>query len=153
MSEPSSRPFAPAVERTRTLREEVLALCYESLVKHVDVTSLLADRPTSYPRFVVERVQGIERDAQRIDGLIRAWSIGWDLERIAPVDRAVLRLAIYELIEHPELPTAIVIAEAVRLADRFSTADSGRFVHGILAAIAQSSRATSDPVAGTELER
>lgn len=141
MNEPSSEPFAPAVSRARTLREQVLAICYESLVRGISESSLLEERRGAYARFVTERVLGIEEAKERIDGLIGAWSIGWGLERIVPVDRAILRIGVYELIAHPELPTPVVIAEAVRIADRFSTSNSGRFVHGILAGIARTVRA------------
>jgi N utilization substance protein B len=140
VSEPDSEPFAPAVARARTLREQVLAVCYESLVRGVNEASVLEERRGAYAGFVTERVAGIAQSKDRIDALIRAWSIGWDLERITPIDRTVLRLGVYELLAHPELPTAVVIAEAVRLADRFSTAESGRFVHGILAGIARTTR-------------
>jgi N utilization substance protein B len=56
------------------------------------------------------------------------------------IDRTVLRIATYELLDRPEVPTAVVIDEAVELAKRFSTDDSGRFVNGMLAAIAKKVR-------------
>jgi len=62
--------------------------------------------------------------------------VGWELERMAAVDRAVLRLAVYELLEEPEVPLAVVIDEAVALAGQYSTEDSGRFVNGVLSTVA-----------------
>jgi N utilization substance protein B len=56
------------------------------------------------------------------------------------LDRAILRLGIYELLSRPDVPVAVVIDEAVELAKRFSTDDSGRFVNGILAAVAKNAR-------------
>ena len=65
---------------------------------------------------------------------------GWPLDRMPALDRAILRLAIWELTDRPDVPTAVVIDEAVELAKRFSTDDSGRFVNGVLATIARSVR-------------
>jgi N utilization substance protein B len=56
------------------------------------------------------------------------------------LDRAILRLAIFELMARPDVPVAVVIDEAVELAKRFSTDDSGRFVNGVLAAVAKQTR-------------
>jgi N utilization substance protein B len=56
------------------------------------------------------------------------------------VDRTVLRLAIYELLDRPDIPTAAVLSEAVELAKEYSTEDSGRFVNGVLASVASEVR-------------
>jgi len=140
VNDPTTKAFAPAVARSRSLREQVLSVCYEAMMRGVAETVVLAERQGAYAGFVTERVTGIAEAKERLDALIRAWSIGWDLERIAPIDRVILRIGIHELIAHPEVPTPVVIAEAIRLADRFSTAESGRFVHGILAGIAGTTR-------------
>jgi N utilization substance protein B len=60
------------------------------------------------------------------------------------LDRAILRLAIHELLDRPDVPVAVVIDEAVELAKRFSTDDSGRFVNGVLAAVAKTSRPSAE---------
>jgi N utilization substance protein B len=66
------------------------------------------------------------------DQLIREVAEHWRLERIAPMDRAILRLAIYELNELPEVPPKVVVNEAIELAKRYSTEHSGAFVNGLL---------------------
>ena len=70
------------------------------------------------------------------DRRIAGASVGWPLERMAVIDRIVLRLAVAELLDPDGPPTAVVIDEAVELAKAYSTDESGRFVNGILATIA-----------------
>jgi len=71
-----------------------------------------------------------------LDELIAAHARNWSLARMPAIDRNLLRLALYELKDRPDVPVAVVIDEAVELAKRFSTDDSGRFVNGMLSAIA-----------------
>ena len=97
---------------------------------------MLGDLPVAPDPFVSAVVDGVGRELSRIDQLISAHAIGWELERMPAVDRALLRMATYELIGRPDVPTAVVISEAVDLAAQYSTDDSGRFVNGVLAAIA-----------------
>ena len=77
-----------------------------------------------------------------IDATIRAYAQGWTLERMPALDRALLRIGVFELTYTPEVPTGAVISEAVELAKTFSTDDSGKFVNGMLSAIAADLRPT-----------
>lgn len=70
-----------------------------------------------------------------IDPLIQQYARGWTIDRMAVIDRNLLRLAIYELRHHPEQPYKVVINDTIELAKKYSTAESGRFVNGILGAI------------------
>ena len=97
------------------------------------------DAPPAFAIALVESVQA-ERDA--LDALIQAHSLEWKLERMPVVDRNVLRLGTWELL-HTEVPTPVVINEAVNLAKELSTDDSGRFVNGVLARVA-AQRPSSD---------
>jgi transcription antitermination protein NusB len=83
-------------------------------------------------------VQGVVEQREELDGIIARLASRWRLDRIAAVDRNVLRLALYEIIYRPETPHSIVINEAVELAKRYSTADSGKFVNGILGTFVRS---------------
>ena len=85
-------------------------------------------------------VEGVEDRRDEIDALLTDHARGWTLERMPVIDRTVLRIATYELLDRPDVPTAVVIDEAVELAKRFSTDDSGRFVNGMLSAIAKKVR-------------
>jgi transcription antitermination protein NusB len=71
-----------------------------------------------------------------IDSVLEAQSTDWRVERMPAVDRAILRLGVYEL-RYTDTPVGVVLAEAVKLANEYSTADSGRFVNGVLARIAE----------------
>jgi transcription antitermination protein NusB len=75
-----------------------------------------------------------------IDALLNTVSTEWRVGRMPAVDRAILRLAVYEL-RYTDTPVGVVLSEAVELAKEYSTADSGRFVNGVLAAIAAGDRA------------
>jgi N utilization substance protein B len=101
-------------------------------LEHVLSTQGDAGENTPYAR---ELVQGTVEHLSDIDTVIRDHSVGWDLARMANVDRNVLRLAVYELIFGEKLPAGVVINEAVELAKQFSTEESGKFVNGVLGRI------------------
>ena len=82
--------------------------------------------------YAVKLVDGVLLHAAEIDALIREAARNWELERMAGVDRNVLRLGCYELLHEPEVPMKVAINEAIELGKRFSTAASGAFVNGIL---------------------
>ena len=79
-----------------------------------------------------------------LDGYIRRFARGWALERMPALDRALLRLGVYELVHRPDVPTGVVLSEAVELASRYSTEESGRFVNGVLAQIARAVRPSEE---------
>lgn len=86
--------------------------------------------------FVKELVEGTTRhQLETIDPLLQRFTREWTLERLAVLDRSILRLAAFELLFHPATPVAVVVNEAVELAKKYSTAESGRFVNGVLGAI------------------
>ena len=85
-----------------------------------------------------EAVRGIAGDLAAIDRKITGASAHWRLERMARVDRNVLRLGAYELTERQDVPRAVILDEAVELAKEFGTEDSGAFVNGVLNRIAES---------------
>jgi N utilization substance protein B len=103
----------------------------------VSPLDLLAERGIASANLSTELLQGIEAARAEIDTEIVAHAKGWALDRMPALDRAILRLAIFELRSRADVPTAVVIDEAVELAKRFSTDDSGRFVNGVLAAVAK----------------
>jgi N utilization substance protein B len=82
--------------------------------------------------FAEPLIRGALEHREESDALIRKYCKNWDLPRIAAVDRNVLRLAIYEMLHREDIPPVVSINEAVDIAKRFSTEDSGRFVNGIL---------------------
>lgn len=102
-----------------------------------EVLAALAVAPEPYAE---ELVRDAGRRAAEVDRLVAAQATGWRLERMPAIDRQVLRLATLELLARPEVPTAVVLDEAVELAKAYSTESSGRFVNGVLAALARELR-------------
>ena len=83
-------------------------------------------------KFAEAMVRGVVEHLAAIDEKIRQFAQHWDFERIAAVDRAILRLGIYEMLFRDDIPPVVSINEAVEIAKKFSTAESGKFVNGIL---------------------
>ena len=129
-----------SVGSRRQARERALSLLYEADAKGASPSAVVAELPVEAEPFVIDMVQGVEEHLDRIDALLEKHSIGWTLDRMAVIDRTLLRMAAYELLESPDVPVGAIVSEAVELAKRFSTEDSGRFVNGILSAIASEVR-------------
>jgi transcription antitermination protein NusB len=128
----------PARSRARKRAVDVL---FEADQRGADVVAILADRLAQgdppVPEHAVDLVEGVAANRARIDELISTYAVGWTLERMPPVDRAVLRLGVYELLWRDDVPDGVAISEAVALADALSTDESSRFVNGVLARLAQ----------------
>ncbi|MDQ6781866.1 MAG: transcription antitermination factor NusB [Actinomycetota bacterium] len=131
----------PNVGSRRSARERALALLYEAETKGQSPGDVLRDVPVGPEPFVITMVVGVEDHAARIDALIAGHAFDWTLDRMPAIDRTLLRMATFELTELADVPTAVVISEAVDLAKQYSTDESGRFVNGVLAAIAAEVRA------------
>lgn len=83
---------------------------------------------------------GVMEHRDELDEAITTFADRWTVDRMPVVDRAVLRLALYELRHCPDVPTAVVLNEAVRIVKAYSTENSGRFVNGVLASLARQER-------------
>ena len=129
----------------REARERALSLLYEAESKGVSPEAVIAELPVKPDAFATGLVMGVGVEQARIDSLISSHAIGWAMDRMPVVDRALLRMGTYELLEHEDVPTAVIISEAVDLATQYSTDESGRFVNGVLAAIATDVRGESAP--------
>ncbi|MCL5973924.1 transcription antitermination factor NusB [Ferrimicrobium sp.] len=138
-----------AIEHTRVLREQVVAILYEALLRHISPVDVLGDKARAYPPFVTERIAAIDQQRAALETTISEHLYDWALSRLNPVDRSILMLGVWELQCKPELPTSVVIAEAIRLADLLSTEDSPKFINGVLAAVATQYRPTT-PVAPSQ---
>jgi transcription antitermination protein NusB len=120
--------------RSRHLsRERALQLAYEAQIKDRDVDEVIAALPIAPDAYTVELLRAARDHRARADELIARHARGWDLERLAVIDRLVMTLAIGELLGEDPPPVAVVLDEAVSLAKEFSTDDSGAFVNGVLA--------------------
>jgi len=99
----------------------------------------LADptRRASSWEYAKQLVDGVAEHGDEIDELIETYAQGWTIERMPAVDRAIVRIGIWELLYNPEVPHGVAISEAVELAKSLSTEDSAGFVNGLLGRIAQ----------------
>jgi N utilization substance protein B len=93
--------------------------------------------------FARELVMGAVKKQKHIDLVIAKYARGWTLDRMANMDRNILRLAIFEILYLPDIPPSVTVDEAVELAKRYSTAESGRFVNGILGNLVRNLEAES----------
>ena len=136
MPPPPSPPSAADDDAPRhQQRERALSLLYEAELKGQDPVTLadaLVVPPDPYVRTLLEQSVATREEAER---RIAGVSVGWPLDRMAVIDRLVLRLAVAELLDPDGPPPPVVIDEAVELVKTYSTDESGRFVNGILAAI------------------
>jgi N utilization substance protein B len=128
------------VHGRREARERALELLYEAETKQTSCSAIVDALPVAPDPYATTLATGVDDDRAAIDSMIRDHAKGWTLERMPAVDRAVLRMATYELLHCPDVPVAVAISEAVELAQQFSTDESGRFVNGLLSAVAKQTR-------------
>lgn len=129
----------------REARERALGLCYEAEQRLIPAERLLAEQPVAPDPYAAEVLAGVDGHREDIDAVLRKFSEHWALERMPVIDRALLRIAVYELVWRRDIPTPVVISEAVELAKLYSTKDSGRFVNGMLGRIAEDVRSDGAP--------
>ena len=90
------------------------------------------EEPKNVRDFANDLLRGALEKLPEVDAKIRTLADNWDFERLAVVDRNILRLAVYEMLFRPEIPPVVSINEAIEIAKKFSTAESGKFVNGLL---------------------
>ena len=124
-------------------RKQALDILYESDIRSAPADKILESRdvteegPDARPirEFTRELIGGVVANKRKIDELITTYAQGWDMDRLATVDRNILRLGIYEIIWSDDLADGIAIDEAITLAKELSTDDSATFIHGLLGKI------------------
>jgi N utilization substance protein B len=122
-------------------RKRALDILFEADLRGLDAVTLLSERlagsgsESPVPAYAVELVEGVTEHRARIDELLASYAEGWTLERMPGVDRAILRIGVYELLWCPDVPDAVAIDEAVELAKSLSTDESPKFINGILGRI------------------
>jgi N utilization substance protein B len=126
----------------REARERALELLYEAEQKGMGPDELVAQLPIEPEPYARAVTLGVGADLARVDELIGSTARAWRIERMPAIDRALLRIAVWELTNRPDIPVAVVINEAVELAKQYSTEDSGRFVNGVLSRVAAAVRPT-----------
>jgi len=128
--------------RRRDAREFVLSALYQREFRDIPLKEMLAEINPGDQRSYIERVfAGIIARRDEIDALISQRTVGWRFERLAFIDRNVLRLGIFELLYLPEVPPEVAIDEAVELCKKYGTDNARVFVNGILDRIWKGERA------------
>jgi transcription antitermination protein NusB len=126
--------------RRRDARRLAVSILYQADLAGRSALEVLEERRSlgvRVPGFTKDLVMGVEERRAEIDRLIGEHAEEWTVPRMAVVDRTILRIASYELLHRDDVPAAVAIDEAVATANELSTADSGRFVNGVLGRIAQ----------------
>ncbi|MPY79254.1 MAG: transcription antitermination factor NusB [Actinophytocola sp.] len=121
----------------RDARRRAVEILYEARQRDADAVTLLSDRVGSpdvdpIADYTITLVEGVTAHLAHIDELLAEHAQGWTVERMPPVDAAVLRVGVYELLWANDVPDPVAIDEAVGIAKELSTDDSPRFVNGVL---------------------
>jgi len=122
-------------------RKRALDVLFEAEQRRIDPVTLLAQRiaepgtEAALPQYSVDLVEGVAAHRARIDELISTHAHGWTIERMPAVDRALVRLGIWEVLYNDDVPDAVAVDEAVELARSLSTDDSPTFINGLLGRI------------------
>ena len=119
------------MRRTDQRRAAVVAL-YQAEVTDRPAEDLLAGNATDFTR---ELVEGTARERLELDELIARHARGWALDRIAPLELNIMRVALHELLHRPDVPAEVAIDEAVEAAKELCSAEAPGFVNGILGAV------------------
>ena len=129
-------------------RKRAVDVLYEADLRSVDPMGTLAERVAlaepPVNDYTVELVEGVQAHRARIDAILADYAEGWTVARMPDVDRAVLRLGVYEVLWRDDVPDAVAVDEAVELAKSLSTDESPRFVNGVLATIMRERPALDD---------
>jgi transcription antitermination protein NusB len=134
------RGVEPQFDPRSQSRERALSLLYEAGVKSISGREVLDALIVPVDESVREIVLGVGERQGEIDGIISAFAEGWTIDRMPTIDVLILRIAVFEILSRPDVPLPVVLDEAVELAKRFSTDDSGRYVNGVLSAVGRRHR-------------
>ena len=114
-------------------------LAKEYYAKLSEENDVYAERPSRAQMAYLDRVvSGVANRTDDLNAEIQKYSIGWDISRISRLTRAIMQLAIFEILYVEDVPTGVAVSEAVRLAKKYDGDDTGSFVNGILGAFARS---------------
>ena len=130
-------------------RKRALDIMFEAELRGRSVQDTLSDRVAAgdppVPEYTVELVEGTVARIDEIDRVLAGYAEGWALDRMPAIDRNLLRLAAYELLCVDDVPSAVAISEAVRLAGDLSTESSAHFVNGVLSSVDRDRPAVIQP--------
>lgn len=131
----SADALEPVTAR-RAARERAISFLYEAETRQCPVHDVIDALPLRPDPFAIEVAEGVDEHRDEIDELLSEHAHGWSVVRMPAMDRAILRLGVFELGHRPDVPTGVAISEAVELAAAYSTERSAPFVNGVLVAVA-----------------
>ncbi len=131
----------PGLGGRREAREEALTFLYQVELTGESVSEALAARGLPPVGYAVEMIEGVAAAETELDGILERNLKSWRVERLAIVDRVLARMAAWELLFRPDVPTGVVLSEVVELATQYSGEESPRFLNGVLRAVADEARA------------
>jgi len=126
--------------RRSARRQAVFVLYQQDLLKLNAEAALRRFEDGEVAAYAGRLVFGAERQRERIDTLLGQHVTGWSVERLGVLERSILRVALYELLEETDVPTAVVVDQAVTLAKRYCSTEAGALVNGILGSLAAETR-------------
>ena len=139
----------------RKARKRALDVLFAADLRGVEISEVLeGEQQRSHPDpgrfgandYATELISGVAQHIEDIDSRLCAVSTDWPLERLAGVDRAILRIAAYEILFRSDIPAAVAVSEAGELAQEYSTDDSRQFVQGVLGAIVKGASTESEAI-------
>jgi len=119
-------------------RKRALDFLYEADIKNISAAKLFKARGASelsQEPFVGEVISGVTEHIDKIDELILTYAQGWDMDRMPPIDKNILRIAIFEILWRPDIPIQVAADEAVELGKSLSTDESSSYINGVLGRI------------------
>jgi transcription antitermination protein NusB len=119
------------MRRSEQRRAAVVALYQRDVTGH-SIEELI---PRDASGFTRELVEGTQAEQEELDALIERHAVGWTLDRIAPLERSILRVALHEMRSREDVPVEVAIDEAIEAAKELCSADAPKFVNGILGAV------------------
>ncbi len=137
-----SREVALKILYANDITKEPARECYRKFWENSEIAD---EAVKEFSDFLVS---GVSANRDEVDRVIGKYTANWELERMATIDRNILRIASFELLFVEDIPPKVAINEAIELAKKYGDKDSGKFVNGVLDKINKSEKGGSDPPAG-----
>lgn len=126
----------PGLGSRREAREEALAILYQAELTGDAVDDALAGREVAPTDYAIEIAERVDDDRDELDALLGRHLKNWRVERMPLVDRVIARIAAWELRDRDDIPTGVVLSEAVEIATQYCAEQSPRFLNGVLSSVA-----------------
>jgi N utilization substance protein B len=130
------RKFAREVLLKTLYQADVAKIDCQEALHNVLQDTMITDEDKLFVQDIIRGVS-CQVDLEQIDNLLNKYAVDWPVERISPVERAILRIAIYEILFRDDIPLSVSINEAVELGKKYSGPEAGRFINGVLGGVSK----------------